>query len=460
MKNNAIIRIVLWSTVIILLIAILCGLLCGVGYTGWRTEISHKAIEETAVAIPLTTAPAEIVAVTGETNIYDAPHTGSNLLGILSPGSDVEISRQETVAGQEWAYITSPVAGWVLMKNISSYRVITGPGPFSATASRALKVYSTPSTESGTVGSVKAGQLITVTRQETINGTDWAYITSPVQGWVHASGFSPVDTTESALQETEEVYSQTEKANTFDASGISELEIEWVAGNILIQPGTSDKITVSEDGSSDTKYDMAVKKRGSKLSILFCEDSTLGLSSLKKDLTITVPVDWECQSLEIDAASSNVTVNDLTIQEVELDTASGACAFNTCTVEELDVDTASGDIQFVGNLDILSCDAASASVYAVLSNIPSRLDMDTMSGDLDITIPEDAGFTITMDTMSSEFSSDFDTTVKNGKQVCGDGRCRINISAMSGDVAIRKGESDAVSTIPEAPTAPDAPTAP
>lgn len=438
MKNNAIIRIVLWSTVIILLIAILCGLLCGVGYTGWRTEIAPKAIEETAVAVPLTTAPAEIITVTTGANVYDAPHTGGNLLGVLDPGSDVEISRQETVTGQEWAYITSPVAGWVLMENISSYRVITGPGPFSAAASRALKVYSAPSTESGTVGSVEAGQMITVTRQETINGSDWAYITSPVQGWIFASGFNPVDTTETALQETVAVYSQTEEANAFDASEISELEIEWVAGNILIQPGTTDKITVTEDGSSDAKYDMVIKNRGSKLSIQFCEDSMFSLSSLKKDLTITVPADWECQSLEIDAASSNVTVNNLTIREVELDTASGACEFNVCTVEELDVDTASGDVRFVGNLDILSCDAASASVYAVLGNIPRRIELDSMSGDLDVTLPVDAGFTVTMDSLSRKFTSDFATTQKNGSYVCGDGSCRILVDAMSGNVTIRK----------------------
>ena len=31
--------------------------------------------------------------------------------------------------------------------------------------------------------------------------------------------------------------------------------------------------------------------------------------------------------------------------------------------------------------DILDCDAASASVYAILTNIPTRMDLDSMSGD-------------------------------------------------------------------------------
>ena len=64
--------------------------------------------------------------------------------------------------------------------------------------------------------------------------------------------------------------------------------------------------------------------------------------------------------------------------------------------------------------------------------------MDSMSGDLTLTLPEDAGFTVSLDAMSSDFSSDFPTVKKNKSYVCGDGHCKIEVSAMSGDVAILK----------------------
>lgn len=243
--------------------------------------------------------------------------------------------------------------------------------------------------------------------------------------------------------------------STFSASEISELEIDWVAGEILIQPGDSDQITVREDNVSEAKYAMVLQQRGEKLKIVFCEEGVgnfIGFNTsneLIKDLTITVPKDWVCESLDIECASATVEVNDMVIREVDFDGASGACEFENCTVDEIDIDTASGDIRFIGSLDILNFDAASASVYAVLSNTPSRLDMDSMSGDLDITLPGDAGFTLAMDGMSMDFSSDFETTLKNNNHVCGDGRCRINIDAMSGDVTIRKGASiDADPTAP------------
>lgn len=233
---------------------------------------------------------------------------------------------------------------------------------------------------------------------------------------------------------------------TVSPDKIREISIQWVAGDILIQPGNVEAITFSEDDVSDPKYALVYQARGDELEISFCEE-TIGnyfgvstRSDIVKDLKIIVPTDWVCQSLDIDAASATVEINDMTIREMDFDGASGTCELENCTVGEMDIDTASGDITIIGTLDSLDCDAASASVFAVLSNIPSRLDMDSMSGSLDITLPEDAGFTLNLGGLSTEFTSDFDTTVKNGNHVCGTGACRINIEALSGDVTIRKGE--------------------
>ncbi len=201
-----------------------------------------------------------------------------------------------------------------------------------------------------------------------------------------------------------------------------------------------------EDGNFDEKYTMVVTQRSAELNIQFSEEgvrSYFGIDTrddVEKDLIISVPREWICSQLEIDCASANLEVNDLTIQEVEFDGASGICEFENCDIRELDIDTASGDVRVVGNLQSLDCDAVSANVYAVLTNVPNRLDMDTASGDLDITLPANAGFTLDMDTPSGSFHSAFETTMKNGNYVAGDGACRINISALSGDVTIQEGE--------------------
>ena len=232
---------------------------------------------------------------------------------------------------------------------------------------------------------------------------------------------------------------------------VRDICIDWAAGSITIAPGDVDTITFSETPVSNIKDKMVWDWTGEKLTIQCSEDTFSGVGIhvgdyKEKDLTIVVPADWTGNSLEVNAASAKLEVSNLTFREVEIDTASGECRFDSCTVDDLDIDTASGDIRFSGNLRELDCEAASASFVGVLDTVPSRISMDSMSGNLDLTLPENAGFTIDLDAMSSDFSSDFPTVKKDGCHVSGDGACKISVNAMSGDVILRSHKTDCETT--------------
>lgn len=241
-------------------------------------------------------------------------------------------------------------------------------------------------------------------------------------------------------------YGENTTMGAVNAGKISKLGIEWAAGSITIMPGEdTDSIRFWDDYSGDEKYLLYYTISEDTLKIQFCENDweNLGFgihlgSTFSKNLVVEVPENWLCEKLEIDAASAKLEVHDLTIREVEIDTASGACGFENCNVDTLDIDTASGDVIYSGMLNAVDCDGASASIVVNVTNIPSRIDMDTASGNLDITLPENAGFTASVDGLSTKFKSDFDFELINGCYVCGDGRCRIDVSAMSGNVYIRQ----------------------
>ena len=248
-----------------------------------------------------------------------------------------------------------------------------------------------------------------------------------------------------------------EEKLTLDPKTIDEIEIEWVAGDILILPRDVSEITVTESDVSDERYSMVWKTQNRKLEIKFCEESWksgLGIhltDDLSKDLYIYVPQDWQCRSLEIDAASATVEMRNMTIGEMDLDGASGTCNLENCSIRDLDIDTASGDVIFSGTLDTLDFDAASASFVGEFYETPSRIDIDSMSGKLDISFPENCGYTLSMDGMSSRFSSEFQgTTMKNNAHVYGDGRCRIDVDGMNCDVNIRKGDALPTEDVTEA----------
>ena len=227
------------------------------------------------------------------------------------------------------------------------------------------------------------------------------------------------------------------------AGEIRDIQVEWAAGDIFIEPGDVSEITFSETAGLAKEDQLIWSKKGDKLVIQFCKTRVyFGISvEAPKSLKIVVPRDWICDELEIDAASAEVTVTNMTINAVDFDGASGVCTFTDCHVKNLDVDTASGDLRFSGTLTELDCDAASASCTMLLSNCPRRIDADMASGDLRLTLPENCGFTVDLDALSGDFTSDFATAQQNGSYVFGDGSCKISVSAMSGDVIIYKGSA-------------------
>ena len=227
------------------------------------------------------------------------------------------------------------------------------------------------------------------------------------------------------------------------ADAIRNLDIEWVAGTITISPQEGIYELIATENNGNEKYQMVYAVNGDTLKIRFCEDSikfsSIGVNStMSKDLHIAVPADWNCDELSIDAAASNVTINDLKIKDMEFDGASGQLGFYGCDVIHLDIDTASGDVEFNGTLENLDFDAVSASFHGTVHNCPSQIEMDSLSGKLTLYLPSDCGFTVTNDSLSNKINSDFEVSFSHNAIVHGDGSCKIDVTGLAGNITIRK----------------------
>lgn len=467
MKINAILRIIIWSLVILVLVSLMGAVLSGsfLFHRNQAAAIEAPAEEAPAVLVETEYLDIEATVTADAVNVRTAPSSSSSTVGYVEKDDTILIGRAEEVDGEKWLWISSPTTGWMKAEYVRAGEPIPfDPGTstesalsessnstgLTATVADTLNIRSAPNGESSVVGLLQAGDAVTITRQESISGKKWAYITSPEAGWVQME-YLNTGTPVSAAPASD---------ISLDARQIREIKIEWAAGNITIEPADVDTIQVSEAAHADNQYAMVWKQNNDKLTIRFSENVSLDfnfgidlIDVISKDLTILVPMGWECDSLEVDAASATLDVKNLVIGEMDFDGASGTCNFVNCVIEELDLDTASGDIHFTGSLDTLDCDAASASVFAVFDNVPSRISMDSMSGDLDITLPSNAGFNVTMDGLSTDFVSDFGYAQnRDGSYSRGNGQCKINMDAMSGDLYIREyKEADAV---PEASTTP------
>lgn len=231
------------------------------------------------------------------------------------------------------------------------------------------------------------------------------------------------------------------QAFTADPAQIHNINIQWAAGNITIQP--SDQVTDIRIAESAGDDQMVCKISGSTLTIQYGKSPnqfiSMGTTTVAKDLVITVPSGWVCREMEIETAAANVDIKNMTIGELDFDGASGLCSLENCRITALDVDVASGDLTYSGVLDSLDFDGASADCTLILTECPSQIDLDGMSGKLDIALPSDCGFTVSTEGLSSDFSSDFQTTYRSGCHYYGDGSCKIEVDAMSGSVTIHDG---------------------
>jgi DUF4097 and DUF4098 domain-containing protein YvlB len=228
-----------------------------------------------------------------------------------------------------------------------------------------------------------------------------------------------------------------------EADQVQELDIDWAAGSvsIIIDEYATD-ITVIEPKMTQEKHQMRCNLKDGKLGIDFREE-TVGISGIEisKELIIVVPADWQCEELSIDTAAASIEAQNLKAVNVDVDAASGVCNFKDCRVSKLDIDTASGDVYFSGSLNELDFDAMSANCHLVFEEYcPHSINIDSMSGDLLLELPEDIGFVLRSDSLTTNFNTDYETT-RDGNKIISEGtrsNCMIHLSALSGDVTIRK----------------------
>lgn len=128
----------------------------------------------------------------------------------------------------------------------------------NACAAEHLNVHNTPNLEETPTSMIQAGEAVQVSRRETVNGIDWAYITAPQTGWVMSEYLTLQD---SSVGKGRFLHVSQ------DPNEISELDIDWVDGTIRIQCADVEEIQISETEVSDEKYTMRMKKSGKKLSI-------------------------------------------------------------------------------------------------------------------------------------------------------------------------------------------------
>ena len=228
------------------------------------------------------------------------------------------------------------------------------------------------------------------------------------------------------------------------AESITALSIDWVAGDVKIMVTDGEEIVVTEhvDRGIPEEYALCVEADNT-LRIRYSND-VWGIDMPEKDLTVLLPrtVAENLTAVDLSGVSAEFAVGKLTVRDAfSFDTTSGKLKTEvlTATGAKADVNSVSGDIELDGSFREVKAGSTSGEIDLMLRNAPAAVEVSTVSGEVDVELPAGTGFTLDYSTVSGELECDFPLTKSvDGKYVCGDGACRMEIGTTSGSLSVER----------------------
>lgn len=228
------------------------------------------------------------------------------------------------------------------------------------------------------------------------------------------------------------------------AEDITALSIDWVAGDVKIMVTDGEEIVVTEHADRGIPAEYALLLEADNTLRIRYSNDVWGIDMPEKDLTVLLPrtVAENLTAVDLSGVSADFAVDKLTVREsFSFDTTSGKLKTEvlTATGAKADVNSVSGDIELDGSFREVKAGSTSGEIDLMLRNAPAAVEVSTVSGEVDVELPAGTGFTLDYSTVSGELECDFPLTKSvDGKFVCGDGACRMEIGTTSGSLSVER----------------------
>ena len=227
---------------------------------------------------------------------------------------------------------------------------------------------------------------------------------------------------------------------------ITDLTINWAAGDVAVTVAEGDKIVVTEgyDGS-DRDLRLRWRVEDGELTVQFRKSAWIGLSdTTRKDLTVAIPAAMleAMGSVSISNATGNVTYEG-DADHLDLDVMDGDLCV-TGDIGELDVQSAQGDVVFRGGVrdGEIECVDANVTMYLEMA---ANLSFEQVSGDVCLYLSDEiTGFSVELESLNDEIDvDDFENARVDGKTVkWGQAGLRISVDGVKNKLKIAKLTND------------------
>ncbi len=228
------------------------------------------------------------------------------------------------------------------------------------------------------------------------------------------------------------------------AEDITALDIDWVAGDVKIMVTDGEEIVVTEHADRGIPAEYALLLEADNTLRIRYSNDVWGIDMPEKDLTVLLPrtVAENLTAVDLSGVSANFAVGKLTVRDAfSFDTTSGKLEMQSMNAPQAkaDVNSVSGKVELDGSFREVKAGSTSGEIDLMLRNAPAAVEVSTVSGEVDVELPAGTGFTLDYSTVSGELECDFPLTKSvDGKYVCGDGACRIEVGTTSGSLSVER----------------------
>ena len=228
------------------------------------------------------------------------------------------------------------------------------------------------------------------------------------------------------------------------AESITALSIDWVAGDVKIMVTDGEEIVVTEHADRGIPAEYALLLEADNTLRIRYSNDVWGIDMPEKDLTVLLPrtVAENLTAVDLSGVSANFAVGKLTVRDAfSFDTTSGKLEMQSMNAPQAKatVSSVSGNVELDGSFREVKAGSTSGEIDLMLRNAPAAVEVSTVSGEVDVELPAGTGFTLDYSTVSGELECDFPLTKSvDGKYVCGDGACRMEIGTTSGSLSVER----------------------
>lgn len=234
-----------------------------------------------------------------------------------------------------------------------------------------------------------------------------------------------------------------------DLDEFSKFRITSVSADIDLVYADTDTVTVELKGSYRSgrgQVELRKETSGNTVHIYVHYPRNSGMFSWNNtDLTVTLPADMEGEELDFTTVSGEVRIpKGMKVDEMKVNTTSGDVQAYGIECYEFGSNNVSGKVRLTGDVsDRIRIETVSGDAYLVLYSDVSDIDVNTVSGDIELQLLRDAEFSFEYSTVSGDFECDFPIYQQGSKNdisgYTGDGaKMDMTLNTVSGDLAIRR----------------------